>query len=107
MTYDEIKDVERYADNRSPDMLLMKSEEKNEARESLHDRLFDLIDFAVTRPEAWKVLKLKLRNPNMGLRELAKELKISHETVRRCFYETSETLGITLLKKQKGGTRNK
>ena len=112
--YDDIANNEEYADTESPDSILMQNEEQalgfrlealgqdkrgsvamqkaDKIETSWTEKIFPLIDLAARKPEIWRVLKIKLRNPGMSSREIAKEAEIPERTIRHYLKEAAKVI---------------
>ena len=100
--YQDIANNEMYADMESPDEIMMQKDPPTPCGTPadkgvnisgiIRDRLFDLINFARTRPQAWEVLEIKLRNPGISQRQIAKEIGLSEGTVRNYLKDAEKTI---------------
>jgi hypothetical protein len=76
--------------------LRFRQEKENNGRASVRglveEHLFDFLDLMTEKPEHWKVLKVKLRNPHASKRHIGAVLGKSHTTVSRYLREIAELL---------------
>ena len=98
MRYDAIQNSEQYADNESPDSILMQNEEcgmqkadKTEKQMIWPEAIFDMINFARSRPQTWEVMEIKLRNPFMSTRQIAQKTGFTQNFIVRHLRESAET----------------
>lgn len=104
--YQDIANNEAYADNNSPDFVLMQNEEEpanNTEKKNWPKVIIPLIDLASEKPQVWKVLKIKIYNPEMSSREIAKKTGLAHITVQRHLKEAEKVLpGLEPRKTRRG-----
>jgi len=82
-SFEAVENIQEYADNESPDVVLMKSEEEALDRPAATKKLLPLLRLVAGKPETLKVLEIKLEEPHLSFREVAAKSAMSSSQAHR------------------------